>query len=286
MAAKQTPITGEVLPAVINPGEQAVATRERVEDPFAGIVFEDDGVNEGEPSFRLLWPEVKLIQGVTRGIDGSNKHIGEFYHTDWQEFQTDLHVIPLNIREQRAFFEDGVEAPGCVSVDGIAPLPNQPLWKKPFINVRNRGSQSQEGMWQPELCVECPYAQFAEDGTPPLCGSSMLMMVKREDDSFAQLRIGPSGLKPVRQAIRKLIGGRRRLPIFAAGWTFSSTTAEKGTKKWEQLTVQTYPLDVAEVVAMNVLVAEMRGQVNEVATQSATNLSNEGDEAIEGVAWE
>lgn len=254
------------VPAVIDPTETAL-TLESLLDDFA---------SDGAEDLAVTFPDIKLIQGTTRGIANSERHIGDFYHSDTQQFDEKLEVIPLYMQTQRAIFEDGVEAPGCMSVDGISPLPNQPLWTKEKILIKQK-LLDQNGMWQPEYCADCPYSRFKEDGTPPPCGETILMMVRRDDDSFARLRIGRTGLKPVRDAAKKLQFKGRRLPIFTSLWSFSSVSKETPGRKWSQLQVSTTPLPPAEVVAINAIAKAIRSQIQEVAAD--TNFAAEAEAA-------
>lgn len=238
------------------------------DNPYADIDFADDGVNEER--IVLKWPDIKLIQGTTRGIPGSERHIGDFYHTDTNEYVETLDVIPLIARDQRALFEEGdSESPVCISLDGIRPEPNQLAWTKPLLRLRGLGEVSVGLEPQPAYCKDCPFSQFAEDGTPPPCGETILMMVMREDRSFARLRIGRTGLGPVRNRISRLINGSKRLPIFTAMWSFSSHSAEKGNRKWAQLDVTTRPLQVDEIREVNEVVRAMRAEMEGVAREAA-----------------
>lgn len=239
----------------------------RAVDPYADIEFADDGVDESKVN--LAWPDLKLIQGTTRGIKGSERFLGYFYHPDTDEFTETLDVIPLAVREQRAFFEDMADSPACISLNNINPEPKQPLWQKEWVAVKGEGNKNMGGHPQPEFCVDCPFSKFGEDGTPPACGETILMMVMREDGSFARFRVGRTGLKPVRKAISRLISGSRRLPVFSAMWTFSSESVEKGSRKWMQLNVATRPLDMAEVVEVNETVKMIRAQTDQVAREAA-----------------
>lgn len=234
----------------------------------------DDFAPDGAEDLQVTFPDVKLIQGTTRGIPNSERHIGHFFHSDTQQFDEKLEVIPLYMQTQRAIFEDGVEAPGCMSVDGISPLPSQPLWTKEKILLKQR-MVDQSGMWQPEYCQDCPYSRFKEDGTPPECGETILMMVRREDDSFARLRIGRTGLKPVRDAAKKLQLKGKRLPIFTSLWSFSSVSKEAPGRKWSQLQVSTTPLPPAEVAIVNAIAKAIRADIQEVAKD--TNFAAEAE---------
>lgn len=251
----------------------------RAVDPYADIDFADDGVNEEKVV--LAWPDIKLVQGTTRGIKNSERHLGDFYHPDKDEFTETLDVIPLALREQRALFEDQAESPSCISLDNIRPEPNQLLWQKEKVLIKGVGEQYVGDMPQPAFCADCPFSKFGEDGSAPACGETILMMVQREDGSFARFRVGRTGLKPVRKAIARLISGSRRLPVFSAMWTFSAEPVEKGSRKWMQLNVATRPLEMAEVIEVNETVKLIRAQTDEVARKAAFEDDPKSDNIID-----
>lgn len=254
--------------------ETAVATLDEtttaLAHPLDEVEWEDDGVNPDK--VRPIYPSIKLIQGTTRGAD--MRDAGRFVHSDTGAVEDSIEVIPLHQTDQRSFFEDGNDTPACVSFDGIAPQPNQPLWAKPQILVKNQ-LIDQSGLWQPSLCADCPYSRFGDNDEAPLCNESILMMVRRDDESLAQFRIGRTGLSPVRREIGKLKGMAGRPPIFTRLWTFGSKTVEKGTKKWQQLVVTTTPLPTEDAIAINGIVKTMRSTIQREAQVSAMT----GDEA-------
>lgn len=234
---------------------------------YEDIDWADDGVNEEE--IRISWPMIRLVQGTTRGLPDSDRHIGDFYHPDTQAYSEKLVVVPLQLRTQRAFFEAVAEQPVCTSLDGIAPQPNQLLWTKPEVTHKSiKGSIDMAGTYAPGHCVDCMFFNFSPEGNPPLCGETILMMVRRGDGSFAQFRVGGTGLKPVRQALGRMVANNKRLPAFAHKWTFSSVTMEKPGQKWKQLQVSTEPLSRAEAQEMNALVQEMRAAMTGAANRS------------------
>lgn len=255
--------------------DTAVAVIEPQTTAIAELMDQIEFAPDGAEDLQVAFPSIKLVQGTTRGISGSSKHIGEFYHEDTGVYEDALEVIPLYMQTQRAIFEKEAESPGCMSVDGVAPLPNQPLWQKNSATF-NIGEVSMEDRYQPRLCAECPFSQFGDDGTPPLCGETILMMVQRDDDSFARLRIGRTGLKPVRDAARKLQFKGRRLPIFTSMWTFKSFEKEAPGRKWNQLEVSTAPLANEDIVRVNAIATAIRGQIQTVAenTDFASEASN------------
>ena len=233
---------------------------------------------DGAEDLQITFPSIKLIQGTTRGIAGSSKHIGEFYHEDTGEYEDALEVIPLYMQTQRALFEEDLESPSCMSVDGAEPLPNQPLWRKNVAKFKN-GDWEVPLTGQPRICAACPLSQFAEDGTPPVCGETILMMVQRDDESFARLRIGRTGLKPVRDAAKKLQYKGKRLPIFTAMWTFRSFEKEAPGRKWSQLEVSTAPLSNDEIVRISKLAMDIRRDIQTVAAD--TNFADEAENVID-----
>ena len=269
--------------ALVVPEETNRSLIQAPKDPYADIEFADDGVDESR--VRLQWPDIRLIQGTTKGIEDSDRHLGMFYHPDRAEFTETLDVIPLAVRYTRAFFEEDAMSPACVSLDGRAPEPNQLLWTKQQVLVKNQGLRDIGFMPQPTSCDACPFSAWGDDNTPPPCGESRLLMVMREDGSFARFRASSTAIAPVDRTINRLINGAKRLPIFAHMWSFGSQKTEKGSKKWYQLTVNTRPLDIDEVKEVNETVKMIRGQVDTV-TRETVNEAGSSEADIIDVEYE
>lgn len=268
MAAKK-----DTAVAVIEP--QATALAELIDQ----IEFAPDGAED----VRLPFPTIKLIQGTTRGIVGSAKHSGEFYHEDTGEYEEALEVVPLYAQTQRAIFELDAELPACASTDGVAPNPRQPLWTKNVVRFKS-GEHEVPMTGQPQFCHQCPFGQFGPNNEAPECGESILMMVQRDDDTFARFRIGRSGLKPVRDAMKNLkirVKGKpeQRLPIFTALWTFTSFEKEAPGRKWNQLEVSTTPLSPEDIVRINKLAMDIRRDIQTVAAE--TDFASEASNVID-----
>lgn len=259
MAAKPTKPEEEVPTTAVAPrGGFAVADTFDIPDD---VEIADDGADD----VKLRFPALKLIQGTSRGIEDSDRHIGDWWHSDTGEFVSELAVIPLYKQDQRACFEDDNDSPVCSSIDGLQPLPHQPLWQKVsvfFNRVEYNPAEITPMGLIPQWCSECPLSQFV-NGNAPVCGESILTMVMREDKSFAQMRISGTGLGPFRNQIGKLIKNNKRIPMFSHIWIFSSKAAEKTGKKWRQLTVSVLPLAQPEFLAVNEVVKAIRSEIQQ-----------------------
>lgn len=148
------------------------------------LAWEDTGIGNVAPSF----PIIKIVQG-TSTMEGAGKHGGDFWRSDTEEFYSELDVVPLLRRETRALFEQGNNSPICMSPDGVAPLSNQPLWMSTNITTIDMGQKGIHPVpeFAPENCAACPFSQWGEDGTPPLCGSSDVLLVDVDGDLRAAL---------------------------------------------------------------------------------------------------
>jgi hypothetical protein len=277
--------------AVIVPGE----TGRSLINPF-GIDIPDDllgqmaELSDGSEELMPTWPQIKLIQGTTRGVQDSTKHMGEWYHTDREQFDPLLEVIPLRMTDQRTLFGTNDVTPLCSAPDGKYPLPNQKLWTMPTVEVRG-GKTLGVPKTQPMSCAECPFSQFGLNNAAPVCNESILLMVMRDDDqSFAQVRIGGTGLKPFRSTVRRrLVYRNRRVPLFTHLFTFGSEAIESGNKKWMQLTVNVAPLSADQVREMVGLATAMQESMQSEIERSTETLdmrdvtpSSEGTAAAGG----
>lgn len=185
-------------------------------EDFGQYDFEDDGTEEIRPSF----PNIKLVQS-TSSMEGATQNVGKFWHSDRETFEYPLEVVALARRETRALFEEGRLEPACLSIDGKAPLPNQPKWA---------------GSAQPAACAECPFSSWGEDNSPPPCGKSEVLLVDRGDGDLAQFRVNGTGIKPLRQFIARRCKPKH-LPLYAFRLTFTASEMVGPGKKWQQLEV-------------------------------------------------
>lgn len=202
---------------------------------YEGIEFEPDG-NEDIPA---SYPAIKIVQ-ATSVMQGSKKHVGEFWHSDVEDYEPTLDVVGILKRDTRAYFPEGAQEPACASNDGIVPRADQALWKDKE---------------QPASCAECPLSVWGDDGTPPPCRESMVLLVDRNPDGYpdlAQLRIGGMSIRPYKRFVgRKL--APKKLPIYTQ--RLHLTTAEKAEagKNWMELIIEGEPLPrekVLEYVAL------------------------------------
>lgn len=232
---------------------KAVATKAPEEEPQTALInydelgddfeFADDGVDNAK--VRPQFPKIMLVQGTTK-LEGSSKHLGEYYDEGDGSYHERISVTPLRFQDNRACFEQGKDSPVCMSTDGIKPLPGQPLWKMDTFNSRGAGLVPVPPMGQPVACADCPFSQWEGD-KPPLCGEGILALVQTEEGEFRQMRFTGTALGPIRNRMTKLVFKMRRLPIYAALWTFSSREISQEGRKWMQLDVITTPHPIARV---------------------------------------
>jgi hypothetical protein len=216
--------TQETLPAVA--GNAALAD-------YAGHEWESDGTEDVQASF----PYLKIVQ-PTSSMTNAGKHGGEFFRTDLEEFFPTVDLIPLIQRNTRAYFEEGEPAPSCASDDGIAPRPGQPLWK-------DNGILEEYGIYgQPANCASCPFSEWSDDGKPPKCGTSVVILAEHEGE-LVQLRIRGKSLKPWRNYISKKLRPKK-LPLCSHRVTLGTEEHGEPGKKWNELVIQDFELLAAE----------------------------------------
>lgn len=185
-------------------------------EDFANEEWESDGTESVAPAF----PSIKIVQGTSTMPD-AGRHGGDFWHSDTEEYTRELVCVALVRRESRALFIEGEDGPQCLSMDGIAPLPNQPRWS---------------GTAQPGACDTCPLSVWGDDGTPPACKASNVLLIDRGEGDLAQLRISGKSLKILRQFIARKCRPRR-LPLYAYRLTLRTVERSEPSKKWHELTI-------------------------------------------------
>lgn len=209
---------------------------------YEGIEFESDGNEDIRPSF----PLIKMVQ-ATSVMPGANKHVGEFWHSDGETYETTLDVVGLLKRDTRAYFPEGASEPACASNDGIVPRPDQPLWREQD---------------QPASCAECPLSVWGEHGAPPPCRQSMVILVDRQPDGepdLAQLRIGGMSIRPYKQFVgRKL--APKKLPIYTQRLHLTTAEKHEAGKKWMELVIEGQPLSREKVLAYVALLKAERAR--------------------------
>lgn len=198
----------------------------------AGNDWEDDGTSDAQPIF----PVIKIVQG-TSTMDGAGRHGGDFWHSDSETFDSTLNVVALLKRETRAMFEADSDAPVCMSADGVFSLPNMPLW-----DGRETVIAGGEERFVPisvdtkVACEGCPFSRWQEDGTPPPCKQSSVLLVDRGEAGLAQLRVAGKSLKPLRQFIGRKCAPKK-IPLYAYRLTLSTEEKNEPGKKWHQLVI-------------------------------------------------
>lgn len=249
------------------------------DEDLAGMDFESDG----SEAIEVRFPSIYLVQ-TTSKFEGAGKHGGEFWHADREEYSERLRCVVLQMSYGQALFEEGEAAPVCSSADGRVPLPNGSIWDKDTWKPRNRPEEEVPLAIQPEECLPCPFNQWKGDSPPP-CGRSILLLLEREDGSFARFRFGGKALKPFQDLVsRRLVYKNRRLPLFAMEMEFWADRQSDGDKTWYQLHIEGTPLPAAKVRHYNAMVADMRGHFAQAAEEAATEARADAA-AVSGTDW-
>lgn len=209
-------------------------------EDFQSADWESDGTENVQPSF----PTIKVVQG-TSTMDGGGRHGGDFWHSDTEEFTSILDCVALVRRETRSLFEEGQDGPRCLSMDGNAPLPSQPYWA-------TRGPQ-------PKACADCPLSQWGDDGTPPPCKLSNVLLIDRGEGDLAQLRVSGKSLRVLRQFIARRCRPRR-LPLYAYRLRLSTVERSEPSKKWHELVIDGTLMAPAEAKVYSDILKAQREQ--------------------------
>lgn len=245
--------------------EQATGGREVVK--WDDIVWEDDGTGAIQPSF----PFIKIVQRMS-GMEGAAKHSGEFWHSDREgdaAYQGELGVVALVMRDTRALFEDGQEAPSCMSSDGRKPLPSQPLWGKTEFVARQRVF-AQPLVTQPTTCATCPFGMWSVDGAPPLCRESKVLLVQREDDqSLAQLRIGGMSIKPFTNFVGKYLKPKK-LPLYSKRLVLTTAERKREGKTWNELEIFSEQLSIEDAMTYSEILRTERERFERTLGEDAS----------------
>ena len=198
------------------------------------VDWEDDGTGDIAPSF----PLIKVVQRMS-GMEGASKHNGDFWHSDRDgeaAFEGTLGVVPLVKRDTRAYFEEGSDRPTCMSADGRAPLPNQPLWSSPDAPLAA----------QPTACSLCPLSMWDEvTGRPPKCRESKVLLVVRDDNTLAQFRLGGMNIKPFERYIAKALKPKK-LPMYSKRFIVTTVERRKDGKTWNEIELIGEQLSIEE----------------------------------------
>lgn len=214
-------------------------------EDFGGFTYEPDGTEDIAPSF----PIVKVVQG-TSTMPGAGRHAGDFWSSDTEEFAPVLDVVALVRRQTRAYFPEGAVTPSCLSTDGKAPLPNQPLWHA-------------SGEPQPVSCAACPLSAWGDDGSPPPCKASDVLLIDRAPESempdFAQLRFSGKSIRPLTRFIATKCKPKS-LPLYAFRLRLSTNERAEDGKKWQEIQVEGKLMTPADAQRYSAMLAEQRAR--------------------------
>ena len=247
----------------------STAISKTTEASKAAIYAEDvEWESDGTEAVGIEFPTISIVQGTSK-FPNSGRHGGEFWHSDREEYEGTLEVVPLYMANQRALFEDGKDAPSCSSLDGVAPAPGATVWKQETVKLRNMAQPVAHGRYAaPNTCADCPFSEWGEDGSPPPCKETILLLVERDDASFARIRFGGLSLKPFRKMLRsKFVSKNRRVPLFTHRLHLSATEWTSGQNKAYVLQADPEPLPLEDQRRYNELVKSIRSSITTAATR-------------------
>ncbi len=227
--------------------------------------FEPDGTEDIAPSF----PYIKIVQ-ATSTMSGASKHAGDFYRSDTETYHNPLEVVALFQKTTRAIFEEGSNTPLCRSGDGIAPAPGQSLWDYEAVNLGQGRVLEVPDIGQPLACADCPFFEWGEDGTPPPCRESIVVLVDHEGE-LAQLRIGGKSMGIWKRMIARRLKPRK-LPLCSQKLFMTTVEKSEPGKKWQELEINAEDLPKSEAMAYNAVLAYERQRF-----QQDTGVEPEGD---------
>ena len=241
-----------------------------VRQPGAIVPYEDMGFewsDFGLDDIPVIFPITTIVQGTSR-MPGADKHGGDFYNTGTETFASQIDVVILARSNTRALFEDGADQPLCRSADGKTPLPNQPLWARESFKARGGKKVAVLSTVQPGSCFGCPFSEWPEDGSAPLCQESDVYLIDTEEGELSQLRVKGKSLRPLRQWI-----GRRCLPKRIAPFNFRvrlGTDRKEGPSgPYQELVVKgAEQLPPAEAAKYGNLLAEQRARFEKTLRDS------------------
>ncbi len=207
--------------------------------------WEDDGNGDIQPSF----PVIKIVQ-PTSTMAESEKHVGEFYHSDLDAYTPEVECVGLVKRDTRAYFVQGDDQPQCMSADGIAPLDGMKLWTDP------------ENGTQPQLCDQCPFGSWGTNDTPPPCKASLVVLVTRASGDLAQLRIGGKSIRPYKQFVAKKLRPKK-LPLYSQSLVLSTEMKSEPGKRWAELVIEAQTMTPNEAMKFNHILQDQRRRFEE-----------------------
>jgi hypothetical protein len=202
--------------------------------------WESDGTEDIAPSF----PIVKGVQ-ATSSMEGAGRHGGEFWRSDTEEYLPSLDIVALFQKDTRAYFVEGNDQPACMSTNGLTPLPNQPLWTA-------RGEES------PVMCDMCPLSAWGDDGSPPACKESKIVLADL-DGELIQLRIGGTWIKPWTRFISKRLRPKK-LPLCSQRLHLTTDEKSEPGKKWYELRIDATPLPYEDARQYNAVIQYERSR--------------------------
>lgn len=221
-------------------------------NPLDDIEWADDGSSD----IKVQFPLISLVQATSQ-MEGAKRHVGEFYHHDSATFEPTIVVTPLRMVRQQAFFADGEQAPVCSAQDGIHPRPGSKLWNLATVKPRNQAEVAVPHK-VPATCHECPFHSFGPNDERPLCGTSLMLLVKREDGTFAQMRISAASMGVFNKAVSRFCKvGNQRAALYRFRFLFTSEEQRGAGNTWMGLHIDVEPLPVAEQIANNDIVRAM-----------------------------
>lgn len=239
-------------------------------EDLAGLDWGDDyGHGDINPSF----PYLKIVQPMTTAKGATGKE-GWFYHSDTGEYIGTVEGVVLLKTNPRSMFIAGHDKPVCASMNGVEPLPNQPLWEMKSIIVK-RGEKPQPlPLTEPSSCETCVFGAWTgERGNRivPPCSQSNMLLLDENDGSqppganLVMFRVKGRSIKPYKKwyatrcAPKRLPPFAYRLHMYTEG-----PLSEPGKEgKWYELRIESEPMDPADVLAYKAIVDAQRAKFHE-----------------------
>ena len=237
--------------------------------------WEDDGNDDILPRF----PMIALQPANARNP-------GKFLHSDTEEVTDSLDIVVLVRRETRALFEDEAEKPICRSDDGRTPAPHQPLWDgRDSINLQNIGKVAVTQSYPPSLCTLCPFSRWGDNGEPPACGNSYILLVDRGQNDLAQLRVKGTSIKPYRDFIASKVTPKGR-KSFWFRIKVTSVYREAGpTRKWYEMAFNGSLLSQEEAEGYNAILRAQKARFEETVKAQGEEVEAWVEPDDEPSAW-
>lgn len=213
--------------------------------------------SDGNEDAVTRYPMVKMVHGTSRMTDDAPKHAGEFYHDDSGEFTPSVTCVALFRRDTRALFVTGSETPACRSFDGKRPEPDMDVWNWESVQFRGMKEPMMVPHGEPSSCASCVFGEWQPGRKPPLCKSSIVLLIDRKDGGLAQLQFSGKSIRPYNELVGKIRARGHRLYFYELELTTVRRT--EGDNTWYELApIKATPLPTDRALEYNELILSQR----------------------------